>query len=530
MYIQKNDYQRIFNYLINIGLILSISLLIYSILFSIKFLLLEGPQEYRENAIILTTDLLLKGKNPYSLENLPVYLNVYGIFYHFIVYPFSKIFGSSFFIHRLVSLFFLILSCSAIYWVLRKKNVSIQLSLIAFTLLFIQLFNNIGGILARPDTLGLFLFLCSIIIPWRYNFTYTSLIGGIILSILGFLTKPYFLFGAPCIALYLFITKSKLKGIIYSLLFGTCLVLTFLIISHFYEYYFFSAVLNHFSEDFSIRHLIQQTIRYGEFVFFLVVILPVVCLLALFRHMENIKDEAGGHFLKYKLFNIRNLSEPFIYFNFGMMSFMLICSLLAMLKFGQSHGSGVTYYYQLISPFLIIVIFKNIGNTTKFIEYKTFIVYLIVVQLFVFNFNFARVKFPLPVNHIEQWQEWKDLLSRHKNVLNSPPLAYILNEQNKTVYDTGQSQYFSWGLLDSRLAKLSGQSQVINKARKHYIQYLETIKKQAQDKSFDLIAITKNSSPFLPLDIIKENYIYQETKHVKMYFGTFPVDIWAPKK
>ena len=90
---------------------------------------------------------------------------------------------------------------------------SIQLSLIAFTLLYIQLFANIG-ILARPDTLGLFLFLCSIIIPWKWNFTYSSLLAGILLSTLAFLTKPYFIFGAPCIALYLFLSKSKLKGII----------------------------------------------------------------------------------------------------------------------------------------------------------------------------------------------------------------------------------------------------------------------------------------------------------------------------
>ncbi|GAI93664.1 unnamed protein product, partial [marine sediment metagenome] len=84
MPIQDNNYQRIYDYLINIGLILSITLLMYLILFSITFLSLEGPQEYRENAITFTTHLLLKGANPYSLENLPTYLNAYGIVYNLI--------------------------------------------------------------------------------------------------------------------------------------------------------------------------------------------------------------------------------------------------------------------------------------------------------------------------------------------------------------------------------------------------------------------------------------------------------------
>lgn len=526
MPIQDDNYQRIYNYLINIGLILSITLLMYLILFSITFLSLEGPQEYRENAITFTTRLLLKGGNPYSLENIPAYSNLYGIVYNVIVYPFAKIFGPSFFIHRLVSLLFMLLSCGAVYWGLRKKNVSIQLSLIAFTLLYIQLFRNIG-ILARPDTLGLFLFLCSIIIPWKWNFTYSSLIGGILLSTLAFLTKPYFIFGAPCIALYLFLNKSKLKGIIYGLLLGCSLTITLLVMNHIYDYYIISTFLAHVNLASSkLAYLAKQTICYAKTIRFLIPALFIVYLLSWLHH----KDEVLADISKHKLFNIKNLSKPLIRFDFDIMTLILICSVLVMLKMGQHTGASLLYYIHLISPFLIITIFTKISNETKYIESKTIAIFLIVIQLFTLNFTFAakRFPFPLPVNRVE-WQELKDLISPYNNVFcGSPPLAHIVNEQNKTVYDTGHSEHFRAGLFDSPLINVFRQSPRVNKAQKHHTQYLDSIKRQAKDKSFDLIIITKDYSPFLPLNIIKDNYTYLETKSVKMYFNTWDLDIWLP--
>jgi hypothetical protein len=77
-----------------LAIILSLILLTSLSLISLKLIIHHFqvignffPNEYRESATLLTTDLLLKGGNPYALENQPEYTNVYGIFYHIIVLP-----------------------------------------------------------------------------------------------------------------------------------------------------------------------------------------------------------------------------------------------------------------------------------------------------------------------------------------------------------------------------------------------------------------------------------------------------------
>jgi hypothetical protein len=64
-----------------------------------------------ESAMLLTTDLMLKGENPYALENMPLAINVYGINYHLVVYPFARLWGATLLVHRAVAGFFILLSC-----------------------------------------------------------------------------------------------------------------------------------------------------------------------------------------------------------------------------------------------------------------------------------------------------------------------------------------------------------------------------------------------------------------------------------
>ena len=72
------------------------------LLLQIRMVFSPAPQEMREGAAVWLTRLLLEGRNPYSLTELPASTNVYGILYHLVVYPLARVFGNGFAVHRIV--------------------------------------------------------------------------------------------------------------------------------------------------------------------------------------------------------------------------------------------------------------------------------------------------------------------------------------------------------------------------------------------------------------------------------------------
>src|SRR5262245_27573912 len=56
-------------------------------LMHLRMIVSPAPQEMREGAVVWITRLLLEGRNPYDVAELPASTNVYGIFYHLAVLP-----------------------------------------------------------------------------------------------------------------------------------------------------------------------------------------------------------------------------------------------------------------------------------------------------------------------------------------------------------------------------------------------------------------------------------------------------------
>jgi hypothetical protein len=185
--------------------------------YHLKLIFNPFQNEYREGAAIFPTYLLLKGSNPYELENQPQAANMYGILYHLVVYPFALIFGSNLIIHRVVTAFFIWGACYLFYYATRHIKISLSLGLCATLILYRYLIEGTNP-LARPDGLGTFLFLGSIVIPWRYKYSLGSLIISITLGVLAFLTKPYFVLSLPLLMTYLFLFRSKTEGLKYGVI------------------------------------------------------------------------------------------------------------------------------------------------------------------------------------------------------------------------------------------------------------------------------------------------------------------------
>jgi len=119
-------------------LLVLIAFIIFIILLSYNLKVIANPfqNEYREAEMELYTNALQKGINIYAPASQPQYTNVYGIVYNLVLYPLYQLFGDSLAIGRIVSLIFILLSCSLIYLVCRKLKISKAFAICASILFY----------------------------------------------------------------------------------------------------------------------------------------------------------------------------------------------------------------------------------------------------------------------------------------------------------------------------------------------------------------------------------------------------------
>ena len=90
--------------------------------FGFKTVTFPYPLEYREGGSQVTTQFLLNGENPFTLENQPLGANDYGIGYALAVLPLAAIFGNTLLVHRAVSTFFVLLSSILVFRTIFKSG------------------------------------------------------------------------------------------------------------------------------------------------------------------------------------------------------------------------------------------------------------------------------------------------------------------------------------------------------------------------------------------------------------------------
>lgn len=499
----------------SISILLAVFIFVSSAWFNLKILSVDAPLELRENAMITTTDLLLAGGNPYALKNMPAYVNSHGILYNLVVYPFAKIFGSTFLIHRGISAFFIIAACLLFFFFLLSSQVPISFSTIAASLLYAQLVTGGYDTTARADSLGFFLFLSSIVIAVRFKFRTSPLIFSLILTMLSFLAKQYFAITIIYLSVYLFLFESKKKGIIYILSAIGGFILLFLIISRLYETYFLNTTyLLHVQAIRNMAHLYNQIYLFFKWNFGFIIIL-------LFSGFTVLKPKFAIKF------NFHNWSKPLIQTSnqVDVSVVALVTSTAAIvLLLGQSIGQFMTYFYHLLTPFILII-------SLKYLERRRNSFILLIGSLLIFsNLLFFILKFILTLPEIpndrDTWQKLKTIISQHENVYNSPATAHILVRQGKIIYDNGHSEFFKLGLIDNAKWPL------VSGANEYYQGYLEWIDQQISEKKFDLIIVLRYILPILPYFTYEKLSTYYKPAQIiplRMLRQTWNDEIWIPR-
>jgi hypothetical protein len=508
---------------------LAITTFFFAKLLALHFSMVLNPfqNEYREGAILLSTKLIVEGGNLYSWANQPEYSNNYGIMYHLVVYPFAKLFGATFIVHRTISAFFIFASCIVLFISAHRMKVPLALCFAGTTIFYAHLL-YFAAPLSRPDSLGMFLFLCSIYIPWKFNYSKLSLLSSIIIGILSLLTKPYFILGIFYVGIYVFLFKSKKLGLKYFFAILISLGSTILLINSIFECYWYNTFFINVGAIQPMEYPeypIIQIYRYIEYNISIVTILFLI-VFDFSRRLERRfqKNTKIKFFSKY--INFISLDKPLFTISGLQGSEWIIYMILSLglfyFKLGRHNGSWLVYIHHLISPFLILIILQFISKNKLG---KSILIVLLCLNLF----SITKIDFlQSPQLDNTKWEEVKTLISEHNNVLNSPAITAILIEQDKKVYDSGLTEYFQYGIKRSFLGINLPDDQFAKAKNERFIQ---DIKRNIESKKFDLITMTDRFSLFVSEDELQKYYQYKSSITVPMAstFQNWKLDIWEPK-
>lgn len=492
------------------------------------------PLEYREGAVMAPAYAMLKGENPFSLASQPQHTDVYGIVYHWVVYPLVRWLGVYPYVYRLVSGFFILAACALLSAVLRKEKVPFLLNASATLIFYASLLApSTTTPIAGPHSLGLFLFLSSIYVPWSFNYSRRSLVISICLVILAFYTKPYFVLAAGAMALYLFLFISKRKGVLYGVIALGLLLITGVIMHRACDVYFNNTFFIHTNAtDQSLSHCHRQ---FRTFLKYHAGVLGLLGLLLLpwgrdrWKTMgQKFKQGLMAIVPAVKALQWSGFSRPLIDKALSLNSFFLGVSFLVLYFFlARNGGSFMAYLFQLLSPFFLAAVFKTLGRAAG--KWFWLMVPVLALNMYLFIDDHSLSK------HLKargsDGQEWKGIeamVAKYHNILNSPAIAPLLIQYGRPVYDSGFSEYFKMGAYRSPVCEkffpLDGRI-----TERHY-RSMEAIRRMVREKKFDLIVLTKNYAPFASQDI-EQYYEYKgEVKIALPHMSQhWVLVVWRPK-
>jgi hypothetical protein len=514
------------------GVTLTLLFLLFCKLLAFQWSLLGNPfpDEYREGSILLTTQALLNGKNPYALAQQPEYTNVYGILYHLVVYPFAKLFGNSFPVHRSVSAAFVLATCGLMVWIMRWMKTPWVVNLGASLILYGHLLFYITP-LARPDAMGVFLMVLSVILPFRFRYSDRSLIASIVLGILAFFTKPYFILGLAFVITYVFVFQAKGKGLRYAVYAALGFLCAMAAMNAWGETYINNTFLIHVNvASKSADFLYKQLNTYAQ------------CNLGLLGLLLG-----GGAFLLWRershlQLNLKpqvtTLDRPLFQSDMGLFPW---CSLLSFMVFyvsmGRHTGNWLVYLHQLFSPFLLLSL-AMVGK--QLYEDRSSLRRLLLqgmasglMLLNVAGVTSAEFLPGLPQDYVASWQNLSAIVAQHQSLFNSPAIASLLLQQGKPVPDSGQSEYFIKGTeRDAKLSSWFPKNAAIVDRNNAYLNQVES---DLKNHRYGLVILTQNLSPILPEAFLEQYYTYAGSLIAPMPAEAFRskrrwlLDVYEPK-
>lgn len=466
--------------------------------------------EFREGASLQTTNTLLKGENPFALENQPLNTNVYGILYSIICYPFAKFFGATLFVHRSVSALFIFLSCFIFFLFAKKRKVN-NIIIISTVLIFYASLLYFVTPLTRPDSLGLFLFITAFYITFKNNYSYKSLALATIIGILVFFTKTFFLLIFPYLFLYTFIFISKKRGIYFALLSFISLIIIVLISDKISKTYIANTFFNHMANfQYRVEYARSQIfffIKSYSFIFLLSIISLSIFLI---KNSFKIKQFLFNiFFTKYIInkLNFLKINNPVYADKPDFALFFLILSVIIFYKkIGGHDGAWITYLYQIVSPFLLLVLLDFLR--LKYISLIPFVVAALLNLFLLYKYVLPKYDFN---SYSKRWVEISNCIKPNNNILNSPGVLSIMLANHKIIYDSGQTEYFQYSHSSGLFSNINYFKETDEINSKIFKNSIKTITQNITENKFDIIILPTFYTRNLHDSVISKNYYLERT-------------------
>ena len=425
------------------------------------------PIEYREGHSISSTYLLLKGISPYTLDTYPEYYNSYGILNNLLVLPFAWIFGNSLILHRVINELCIILAILLVVFYKRKPtNWSLLLAGVCSFYLFYHINTNIS---VRPDGLGVLLYISSIVVVLRNEFSKKSIFICGILSILAFFTKPYFILGWYLISFVLLFKDWKLF-MISNTIFHLLFIITCVGVNVIFPLYFYETIFAYSSSVGDMHYSLNQMILSIKRSLPLIVAIGVFISIGLWRKNYN---------------NIKCIWEWIV--------IIFAISILLLYPLGTNDGAYLTYHTQLLAPILLAMMIDILKeDSVQSIWVQTLILLCCV---------YAYVKVPMMHKaKVNGWEKLEKYVDCSENCYNDPGIAPLLIFKDKPVIDDGVS-VFVYEFEPRPLTQfLFGKDSLLLEKKNAYINSLEeNIREQKYDYA---IVLQEQSARFSDYELV----------------------------
>jgi hypothetical protein len=468
------------------------------LLLHLRMIVSPAPQEMREGGELWITQLLLQGRNPYSLAELPAGADVYGIGYNAVVAPLAALFANSLTVHRLVSFLAIGLACVLLYRLLRRRGVDAALA-VSGTLLFYLASSYFVAPLARPDGLALLLSVAAISLLYDDDPSLPRFLAGLALCIAALFTKLYLAYPVFVICLWIFLFRSRKKGLILGGCAAAAALLSLAAATWLFPAYLNVVVLaNAQSADYNVDHLLRQTSDWALFQ------LPIPVALAVVL----------GSWLKRE----RRSAAP------GPWAFTVIANSLVILGWLGGHlGAHMTYLLQLVSPAAILSLWPSLprrgwGRTAVIAALP--LALLVNARLFPQSFEeFRRAE--------AVYAELERAVAAHGSVLGGTEAAAALVRTGRPVLDNGQSEYIASAASHRGLPLLAPPAALARR----WDEARQEIADGLDQQRYDLVVRSRRAGGMIPADRLADRYQISRTLELAFPWAKqqWPVDLWVPR-
>lgn len=216
---------------------------------------------------------------------------------------------------------------------------------------------------------------------------------------------------------------------------------------------------------------------------------------------------------------------PLLQFRMDLFAYCFITMVFVVfLYLGKNNGAYMTYLFQLITPFFVIILFQRVSKYSW--------IYVISIPLLILNIRTIssdRMALSvMPDDYMTSWGKVYAAISGHVNIYNFPAVTSILVTQNKHVYDSGLTQYMPTCKDRSSIIKFIYPPQ---KSLDKGQQYIDLINGNVKNRKFDLIILPEQPS-WTNNALIATYYKKIDIVNVPMtYTGQgWTLYVWEPKK